>query len=56
MGEDVLHTARGPVPVWRISYEGKAWQSWYVSKATGDLVRVIGQRPGTQVLVRTDVQ
>ena len=56
VGEEVIQTSRGSVPVWRISYDGKAWQSWYVSKANGELVRVIGQRPGSHAQFQTDVE
>jgi hypothetical protein len=51
----VIQTSRESIPVWRVSYKGDARQTWYVSKANGDIVRVAGRWPGSKVESRTDL-
>jgi hypothetical protein len=55
VGEEVIQTSRESIPVWRVSYKGDARQTWYVSKANGDIVRVAGRWPGSKVESRTDL-
>ena len=56
VGEDLIQTSRGSIPVWRVAYAGDSRQTWYVSKANGDVVRVAGRWPGSTVEFRTDLQ
>jgi len=56
VGEDVIQLTRGSTPVWSVAYDGDARQTWYVSKASGELVRVAGTWLGSKERFRTDLQ
>jgi hypothetical protein len=55
IGEDVIRTPHAGIPVWRVAYDDNTEWAWFVSKRTGDIVRIEGRWPGSTVRFRTDL-
>ena len=55
IGEDLIRTPHEGISVWHVAYDDNTEWAWFVSKRTGDIVRIEGRWPGSTVRFRTDI-